>query len=78
MATNDNPSDNKFGGITMPTKPSTGRIRKQGHGGLPVGGSANGGHSSSDDGMAAGYGKTEGSAGYTSHKTEIDTTAKKY
>ena len=48
--------DSEFGGVTMPTKPTTGRIRTQEHStGEPADG-----YNSSDDDKAAGYGTTDG------------------
>lgn len=52
----------EFGGITMPTKPSTGRIPRQTHFTRAPGE----GYTSTDDGQASGYGKMEASPKYTS------------
>jgi hypothetical protein len=49
--------DKEFGAITMPTQPSTGRIRKQTHETRQP----SEGYNSADDGKAAGYGKLSGS-----------------
>lgn len=56
--------DDEFGAITMPTMPSTGRIRKQNHDTRMPGE----GYSSSDDDKASGYGKTQASRTDHSHR----------
>lgn len=67
-------ADNEFGAITMPTKPTTGRIRTQDH---PKRQPAEG-YNSKDDAKAEGYGKLTGSKTDHSHRNYGVLKGRKY